>query len=81
MKKRYITPIERNKRIISAVRLALVGFEDLDIGEHLQAVDLLMDIGEHELADGLVRRWNLRMTTVEEKEYAKDSAYREAINV
>ncbi len=81
MDERYITPPERNRRIIDAVRLALVAYITHDYGQHLQAMDRLMDLGERELAQAFTQRWNIAERM--DKEYAdtKESAYREAIGV
>jgi hypothetical protein len=80
MSQRYITPIERNRRIKNAICLDLVAYGDNDLETHLVAMDQLLSIGEDEIAEGFIKRWSMAQAEEEEKSRTLDSAYSEAIN-
>lgn len=78
VEKRHITPIQRNVKLMNALRLAVVAFSEYDYGKHLQAMDQLMDLGRRELAQGFTCEWHNAMEMDEEKSRTSNSAYASA---
>lgn len=78
MGKRYITPAQRNVRIVNACRLAVLAFEENDYNDHMTALDKLMDLGEMEIAQGFACKWNNANAMEEEKGRTLSKAQTEA---
>lgn len=78
MAPQYISRKERNAVIISGVKLALQSFERQDYEDHTEAIRLLVNIDEHEIADALHKRWNTAHEEDVERGRTLQTAYAQA---
>jgi hypothetical protein len=78
MSQRHITPAEHNVKLINALRLAVVAFEETDINMHQQAMHELVAQGRTELAQGFTCEWHNAQDMEEEKGRTQDLAYAQA---